>query len=230
MSFVSPAVFIIATWLAAFCGAVGVSAAFISAIVGYQLTEKSLKESDVKIAEANARQKEAELKLAQLRKLAGPRDINFDVFRKESEGKPKVPVAVWYLPDSSDGYWFATRLFGALIGAGWQVTAPPTPIPEADQSGLPVHMPRAVIAGGEPWGVTVVGDAAISDHFDPKADTPYNSLFNVLGKSTDFGIYGSTGSQFTPVPKGTLRVVVAAKADQVFIDDAPKETTPANPK
>ena len=55
------------------------------------------------IASANAREREAELKLEQLRNLAGPRDINFDIFRREIEGKPKAHVQIWYLPDSSDG-------------------------------------------------------------------------------------------------------------------------------
>src|SRR4051812_29984434 len=54
----------------------------------------------IEIAESNARQKEAELKLEQLRSLSGPRDIKFDAFKKELEGKPKLPVAIWYLPDS----------------------------------------------------------------------------------------------------------------------------------
>ena len=43
----------------------------------------------VEIAGANARQAEAELKLGELRKLAGPREIKFDAFKKALEGKPK---------------------------------------------------------------------------------------------------------------------------------------------
>jgi hypothetical protein len=86
----------------------------------------------IEIAESNARQKEAELKLEQLRKLSGPRDINFDTFQKELQGKPKAPVVIWYLPDSSDGYWFASRLFAALNTAKGEV-AFPTTIPDIDE-------------------------------------------------------------------------------------------------
>jgi len=188
-------------------------------------------ETGKEIADANARQKEAELKLAQLRKLAGPRDIKFDVFRRELEGKPKAPVVIWYLPDSSDGYWFASRSFGALASMGWvEGLSGPTPIPEPDQNNLLIRdMPRAVVAGGQPWGVTVVGDSPMGTSPDPKADTPFNALFHALSKSTDFGMYGSSGSQFSPVPKGTLRVVVAAKADPMFRDNPPKATNADNP-
>jgi hypothetical protein len=240
VSFVSPTVFIVATWLAAICGGVGVAAALVSAIVGYQLAEKSLQDSDVKIADANARQKEAELKLEQLRQLSGPRDLDFEVFKKEIEEKPKAPVAIWYLPDSSDGYWFASRLFTALNAAGWSAAFPVT-IPDLDEQSvravvpdmpaslLPtlLSMPRAVSAGGQASGVTVVGD---NSKADPNAGTPFAALFHALAKSTTFGM-SSGASQFMPVPRGTLRVVVAAKTDPRFKDDEPvSDPATANPK
>ena len=55
MSLVSPTVFVVATWIAAICGGVGIAAAFISAIVGYQLSENAARDAGVKIAEANER-------------------------------------------------------------------------------------------------------------------------------------------------------------------------------
>jgi hypothetical protein len=57
-------------------------------------------------------------------------------------------------------------------------------------------------------------------------DNPLNALFGALAKSTDFGMYASGGSQFNPVPKGTLRVVIAAKTDPIFFIPRPA-TTPA---
>jgi hypothetical protein len=161
---------------------------------------------------------EAKLQLEQMRSLAGPRDINFEVFKKELEGKSKALVAIWYLPDSSDGYWFASRLRVALGISGWQVEGyGPKPIPEPDQNNMLTRdMPRAVVAGGQSMGVTVVGDAPMGTSPDPNTDTPFNWLFKALARSTAFGMYGSSGSQFMPVPEGTLRVVVAAKADPIF--------------
>ena len=156
-----------------------------------------------------------------------------DAFQKELEGKPKAPVVIWYLPDSSDGYWFASRLHLALNAAKWQV-AWPIAIPELDEknveevapsSGVLLSilrgMPRAVNAGAQPNGVTVVGDKAAADIKD---NTPFSALFNALAKSTTFGMYGSGASQFMPVPSGTLRVVIAAKSDPMFNDAIPGES------
>jgi hypothetical protein len=180
---------------------------------------------------AQQRVAESELKLQELRKLSGPRDVNFEAFKKELEGKPRAPVEIWYIPDSSDGYWFASRLRAALGISGWQVEGlNPTPIPEPDQNNLLIRgMPRAVVAGGQPMGVTVVGDQGTpGNDSDMQGDTPFRALFNALAKGTNLvGIYGASGSQFTPLPKGTLRVVIAAKADPMFADtpSAPASNT-----
>jgi hypothetical protein len=181
------------------------------------------------IAEANARQKEAELKLEQLRNFSGQRRVDREILKNELQGKPKAPVAIWYLPDSSDGYWFATGLFADLQTCGWQADFP-IPIPDIDDQTVEKIMPggprllsmlranpRAVNAGGQPSGMTVVGDGISGDTDAP--DTPFKALLNALAKSTFFGVYGSGASQFMPVPKGTLRIVISAKPDPIFIPD-----------
>jgi hypothetical protein len=166
------------------------------------------------IAEANAREKEAEVRLEQLRALSGPRDFNFDIFRDEIADKPKAHVQIWYLPDSSDGFWFASRLRGALGIAGWDAESP-IPIPEPDKNNLlTVGMPRALVAGGQPSGVTIVGS-----NIQEFEGTPLGALIGALSKSARLGlgnVYGSGGSQLMPVPEGTIRVVVAAKSDPMF--------------
>jgi hypothetical protein len=52
-------VFIVSTIVAAVLGGIGIGAAFVSAIVGYQLTEMSLGEANERIAVADARGEEA---------------------------------------------------------------------------------------------------------------------------------------------------------------------------
>jgi hypothetical protein len=118
-------------------------------IAAEKVLELEKLETGKQIAEANARQKEAELKLAQLRQLAGPRGINFDVFKKEMEGKTKAPVAIWYLPDVSDAWNFAFRLQIALGESGWEIIGNgPEAIAEPDQNNMFVRdMPRAMAAG-----------------------------------------------------------------------------------
>jgi hypothetical protein len=185
--------------------------------------------------EAHARAAESELKLMQLRKLVGHRSVNIETLKKELEGKPKSRVAIWYLPDSSDGHWLAHQLSGGLANAGWSPERP-IPIPDLDAQvvekimpGVPLLLPilrtnpRSVNAGGQPSGITVVGDNAIVDVSDFKSDTPFNALRMALVRSTGSNIYSGV-SQFSPVPTGTLRVVIAEKPDPMF-PDAPAART-----
>jgi len=183
-------------------------------------------------AEAKERTAEAELKLEQLRTLAGPRGLNEERLRSELAGRPGVKVAIWYVPDSSDGFSFAQRLQFALMRTGWEPSAP-IPLPDIDEEAIRRSMPsdpewmlgkvrgspRSVLAGGRESGVTVVGDLLTAAGFDPgKAqDTPFMVLFNALARSTNFSVSGSPASPYNPVPPGTLRVVIAAKADPIFI-------------
>ena len=211
--------------------ALGSNAAFL----GYRVRGRDFETQMVALNHESAglreRAAKAELQVATLQKLAGPRMINAEAFRKALEGKPKAHVAIWYLPDTSDGWWFSFNLQAALLTLGWEADNP-VPIPEPDPAAAEAIMrgtgqfvraqPRAMVAGGQPWGVTVVGP----DVQNSMDGTAFGALFNALGKSTDFGIYGG-GSQFMPVPKGTLRVVVAAKPDPMLV--APAHNAPAKP-
>lgn len=140
------------------------------------------------------------------------------------------------------GYWFASNLFSALHTAGWEASWPQA-VPNLrredvdkvmpDVSGqlfsLLLGQPPAMNAGGQPSGITVVGDG---DHtaLEPNAPaSPFRVLFQALSKSTEFGMYGSGGSQFMPVPKGALRVVIAAKTDPIFVDNPTPQPRGTNP-
>lgn len=162
---------------------------------------------------------EATLQLEQLRTLAGPRTLNHEIFAKEIAGKPKAPVEIWYLPDASDSWQFCLHLDVALHEAGWQVSQP-IPIPAPPPNSFWKDLPRAMAAGGQPAGITIVG----ADMADMDSDPAFKALFEALAKSTKFGMYGSGGSQAMPVPKGTLRVVVAAKTDPMFMKPEPSAT------
>ena len=177
------------------------------------------------IAEANARQKEAELKLAKLRKLASPRSIDVETFVKTLEGKPKAHVQIWYLPDVSDVWMLSFQLKIALLHAGWQVDEP-IEIPEPDSKNpLVKGMPRAMVAGGQPSGVTIVRDGTTDMIRD---GTPAKALWDGLeGMRGGFFIMnGSSGSPFMPVPQGMLRIIIAAKNEPMFIDKPAATTTP----
>jgi hypothetical protein len=75
-------VFFIATAAAAVFGGLGIMAAFISGVVGYQVTDRVLKDADVRIADANrgaadanAKAESERLARMELEKFVGPRYI-----------------------------------------------------------------------------------------------------------------------------------------------------------
>lgn len=164
---------------------------------------------------------EAEMKLGQLRKLAGPRDVDFAAFVKSLEGKPKSPIVIWYLPDTSDGYWFANRLTGAFIAAKWPVS-PPVPIPEIKSNpkdSLPDFVPLAVAAGGQSSGITVVSNPAADDGAT-MVDTSKWAVMTAISTAVT-NAFGAFGGASNSVPPGTLRIVVAAKTDPIFKSSEP---------
>ena len=173
---------VIAVALAATAGGVATIGSIVSHKRETAAAEEALDRYKVdtgkQIAEANARQKEAELKLAKLRKLASPRSIDVETFVKTLEGKPKAHVQIWYLPDVSDVWMLSFQLKIALLHAGWQVDEP-IEIPEPDSKNpLVKGMPRAMVAGGQPSGVTIVRDGTTDMIRD---GTPAKALWDAFG-------------------------------------------------
>ena len=127
VSFVSPTVFIVATWIAAICGGIGIAAAFVSAIVGYQLTETSLQEANVKIADANRRVAEATATTEQLKhenlemeRSLRPRRIEYIGFIKVLKKYAGTKVVFATIPDF-EPWRVATELMKVFAMSGWAV-------------------------------------------------------------------------------------------------------------
>jgi len=224
VSFVSNSVFLTATWIAAICGGIGVGAAFVSAIVGYRLTEEALTESNLKIAEATARQKEAELQLEKLRTQARPRHLTIDgdAFIGALAGKPSAPVEIMFPKDDGEAFLLAIGLRDLLRKAKWE-TAEPIPVPPNDIPRL-ANQPSLMTAGGQPIGVTIAARADTQEEMkllgdglkfgdDPEPNIPIRALnialLKVLGS-----VSGHIGGPevFKAPPPGTIRIVVGPKA------------------
>ena len=165
------------------------------------------------IVEANARTKEAELKLEELRRQVAPRILKRDALIKALEGQPKAPTEIMYLRDDAESFELAQQISLAMEAAGWQITSrlpiPPTSDPQAI---------TAMAVGGQPSGVTVVVSGATQEEADASlnamlgkewAKTPFTVLEHALGDALG-KITVHAGGQNVP-PEGTLRVVVSPR-------------------
>ncbi len=212
-------IFFISTGIAAIAGSVSVIAACIAGVVGYQVTDRWQKDADLRIAEANARAKESELKLEQLRKEVGPRQLNRAAFLHALKDQPKAPVAILYLRDDPDSLEFAQEIENSLKAAKWIVISREViPTPSGIRAGP--EIPITMSVGGQPSGITVVA-RSVSEKESRASElmmrqdwettdwvrTPWTVLSNAFLQSMG----RSSSSSHTSVPEGTLRIVVGPR-------------------
>jgi hypothetical protein len=170
-------------------------------------------DADKRIAESNARTKEAELKLEQLRKQLGPRHLQRDIFIEEISGQPMARAEIMYLQDDPECFDLAQQIWRALEDGKWPVD-PPKPIPSLILSDGPTPMS----VGGQPSGVTVVVREITHEESEASTNalfgrewvrTPWTVITHALGASIG-KVSGHAGGQNSP-PVGTVRVVVAPR-------------------
>lgn len=74
------------------------------------------------LSETDARTKEAEFKLAEIREKVGrPRQLNETVFSARLHDIRKIPVVVSHDPNDPDSFWLSFSIVGALERAQWDV-------------------------------------------------------------------------------------------------------------
>ena len=157
-----------------------------------------------------AKEKEAELAIAALKKTLATRQIKGDEFIKALEGKPKAPVEIMFVKDDAECFHLAMQVRDFLKMAKWEVEEPCFIIPPTDVARLSQY-PSAMGAGGQPWGVTVVVRATSQADFVGKdADTPANALSAALLQS--LGIIAG-GTTFETGKPGVVRIVIAPKLE-----------------
>jgi hypothetical protein len=210
LSFTSPTVFIVATWMTAICGGLAIIAALVSAFVGYQLSDNAVRDANVKIAEASARQKQAELELLQLRM---PRSLDIGRFEAAINKMPRPSsYEVLYDANSPDAPMLASTIWGILFSAKWptQQTRGEEPLKAPPPDILPyANMPWTQAAGGAPWGVSVVTTTGPDFEKDPLAI----ALIKALGEAIKGPPSGMTlGYQTSePLPSGAVRIIIGPK-------------------
>jgi hypothetical protein len=113
-------IFFWATSIAAVAGAISISSAFISAVVGYQISDIVQSDANQRIAEAAVRTKEAELKLEQLRnanlelqkQVHGREitDLQHDQVIAAAKGL-KIPDLVTYIAHDFEAHMYGFSIF-----------------------------------------------------------------------------------------------------------------------
>jgi hypothetical protein len=206
-------------WIAAVCGAVAAISGLLGAIVSREVTAVTQRESDERIAAANAlaaKSNEAAatavLKLEQLRAQVGPRQFNRAAFLEALRGETVGSVQIVYLRNDPECFDVAQQVWHLLEDARWQVT-PPSPIFDGRN-----NQPAAMNVDGQPTGLTVV--ASIQSPAEADAEllrangqawvrTPFTTLTYAIERGIGRVATHINGPN-RPAP-GTLRVVVAPR-------------------
>jgi hypothetical protein len=145
---VSHAGFLVVTWIAAIFGGIGIAAAFLSAIIGYRLTEDALLEANTKISEArieadakievareeakvavekaqadaaaaNARALEAQLALEKFKQPRVFSDEQRDRLRSKLEAFGKTRFDAAVIPGDPEALIFVSHITATLEWAKW---------------------------------------------------------------------------------------------------------------
>jgi hypothetical protein len=162
------------------------------------------------LAEATARQKEAELQILQLRL---PRSLDIEKFEAVVKKlPPPTSYEVLYDANAPDASFLAGLIWGIFFNAKWptQQTTGAAPLKAPPPNIFPyANMPWTQAAGGGPWGLSVVTTTGPDFDKDPLA----TGLAKALGES----IKGPP-SQLTlgyqtsePLHPGAVRIIVGPK-------------------
>lgn len=189
----------------------------IAGVWGELIFERCAKEAaDGIVAQAKERVAESELRIAklnkeaaELRKSASARHVDFQKFAKALEGEPKLPVEIWYSNAASDASMLATEINWALERAGWEFRRA-IPIPHAEPIASD-RDPRWLLsdisaAGGSSSGISVARHGPVST----KDISPQMALLHAIAEGIGRTAH-ATGVE--TVPEGTLRIIIAPKAD-----------------
>jgi|GEM_PF-5693081 len=162
-------------------------------------------------AQANERQKRAELELLQLRL---PRSLDFDKF-KAAVGKipPPTSFEVLYDANAPDASFLASLIWGIFFNAKWptQQTQGAAPLKAPPPNVLPyANMPWTEAAGGGPWGLSVV--VASQEEVNNENSQGHKLFMALLESVKGPPAQAMLGFQTsTPVSPGAVRIIVGPK-------------------
>jgi hypothetical protein len=184
-----------------------------------RVSDEAISKTNVNIAEANARAKEAELKLEQVRERMRARHIKGESFLKILEGKPKTPVEILFVRDDGEAFQLSLEIRDFLKRATWSVEEPRYITQEDVSPRLERNHPYTMAAGGQPQGVSLFLRAESQADFEREAeknpldpDRPLDTPRKALGAALldSLGTL-SGGMSYENGRPGVLRVIVGPK-------------------
>jgi hypothetical protein len=163
------------------------------------------------IADATARQKEAELQLHQLQ---FPRSLNFEKFKEEIADIPPQNFEILYDSGTSDAQGLAVTVWITLRQLGWKTTQKlPAPLsPKMGPSELRDIWPMLPLtqqSGGGPWGLSVVTKGPMPA---PNIKTPAHLLVTALSRSLIGPPVMTTEGTDSTMPLEEIRLIVGPKS------------------
>jgi hypothetical protein len=181
------------------------------------------------ISEANARTKEAELKLAEVReKLGRPRRLDNEALLASLKNVPPVPVEITLVTTDPDSHWIASSILGALEKMGWPV------LPSGGLEIFRQTPPLLKMCAGNFGGISVLSKNISKEESgylttSPKPqrpDKPFLALWDALWKAVGANEVALATCPF--VPEGQLHIVVAPRW-VIFPQEPPTSAAPADP-
>jgi hypothetical protein len=207
------AVFRIATWSALIFGALSIGSAFVSAWVGWEITDATQKDADTRIkgadlriaeataraAEANQKAEEERLARVKLESRVAPRQITQEQQNELTARLKDFKVRETTLiasPATAENEWFVRQLGAPLSAAGWHIKLLP------GTATATILFPRGVVI------YALVPDGLF---FPGKEQTGDMAAADRLAKSlTEFGI-DATASPALDIAPGGIRIVVNSR-------------------
>jgi hypothetical protein len=166
----------------------------------------------IEIAESNARQAEAELKLAEVReKLGRPRHLDNEALSAALKGVRPIPVEITLVATDPDSNWLAFSIRVALEKMGWPI------VPSGSIEMFGQTPPLLKMCTGNFGGISVLSKTASDEETKylstsprpQRPNTPFVAMWDSIWKAVGPNETGFATCPF--VPEGQLHIVVAPR-------------------
>ncbi|NQT27072.1 hypothetical protein HQ585_17085 [candidate division KSB1 bacterium] len=163
-----------------------------------------------KVANAQRKQSEAELKLAAIAKKQEWRRLPLEIFLSSLKSKQTASAEILYPENDAEAYSLASELYMGLLASGWEVTQPQIITLELTRGALrdtanelAQKIPLVMLAGVNINGISVLAQYPPNRN----ADTPAGNILDALLKCQ----FPISSTHDEALPADIVRIVVGTK-------------------